>query len=281
MAKIVPILLLIIAVSVHALEIRLAQSAQHPSSREIFWRDIIEMVLNHSEIPYSISVKFPMTQSRIIEELESNRGYVNLHVMGTSADLEERLLPIHIPVTRGLAGYRIFIIHKDKQVLFDTVSTLEDLQTLLGIQGLGWSDIALLEHSRLRQKEMPYDDIFRVINFGRGDYFSRSIHEAYSEVKERAAQFPNLVVEDEILLVYPFALFAFTGRENSELAQTLENCFIKAYEDGVFTEFFYNHPHIKEALEKAQIEERRVITIPNPFLTKETAEIPEKYWHKR
>lgn len=280
MFKIVSIIL-VIALSTPAIEIKLAQSHQKASSREHFWRDVIEFVLNHSEVPYTISVTHPMTQARIISELESNSGSINLHVMGTSAELEEKLLPIRIPITRGLAGYRIFIIHKDKQPLFDTINTLNDLQRLLGIQGLGWTDIDLLEHSGLRQKEMPYDNIFRVVDFGRGDYFSRSIHEAYEEVKERSAAYPNLAVEEKVLLVYPFALLAFTSKENSELAETLENCFIKAYSDGVFTDFFYNHPHIKSALKKAEIDKRTVITIPNPFLTKETAAIPAVYWHQR
>lgn len=279
MNKIVSVIL-IIALSVNALEIKLAQSSSKASSREIFWRDVIEFVLTHSEVPYSISVTYPMTQARVIAEIKSNSGRINLHVMGTSAKLESDLLPVRIPITRGLIGYRLFIIHKEKQTLYDSINSLENLQPLLGIQGLGWSDVELLEYSGLRQKEMPYDDIFRVIDFGRGDYFSRSIHEAYEEVKERKEEFPNLAVEKKVLLVYPFALFVFSNRENVELVKVIEECFIKAYDDGVFTDFFYNHPHIKDALHEAKINERTIINIPNPFITEETMAIPAKYWHR-
>lgn len=273
------ILLLILSLTAGAIEIKLAQAAKVASSREVFWTDVLHFVLDHSKVPYTIDVTYQMAQSRIIRELETNSGRINLHVMGTSAELEKKLLPIRIPVTRGLVGYRVFIIHKDKQVLFDSTTTLDSLQKLLGLQGLGWSDIAILEHSGLRQKEMDYNRIFNVINIGRGDYFSRSLHETFEEVAFHEKQLPNLRVEKNILLVYPFALFAFTSHQNTELAKVLEKAFMKAYDDGVFVPFFYNHPHIKNALEKADIEKRVIINIPNPTLTDETAAIPQQYWH--
>lgn len=262
-----------------ALEIKVAQNAQDASSREVFWTDIITFVLDHSKVPYTLSVEHEMTQARIIHELKLNTGRVNLHVMGTSKELEEDLLPIRVPISRGLAGYRLFIIHKDKQQLFDSTTSIKALQALLGLQGIGWTDVEILQYSGLKQKQVDYQKIFYLLDMGRADYFSRSLHEVYAEVAQHKKQCKNLVVEQEVLLVYPFALFAFTNRENKELAKILEGAFEKAYKDGVFTSFFYSHPHIKEALEKAQIDNRVIVKIPNPLMTNETKAIPQRYWH--
>ena len=52
-----------------------------------------------------------------------------------------------------------------------------------------------------------YDSIFKMIDLGgRIDYFSRGVMEAFMEVEERKHQCPNLAVEKNVLLVYPFAM---------------------------------------------------------------------------
>lgn len=123
-------IILVIVLAVAAIDIKLSQASEKASSREIFWTDVLKFVLDHSNVPHTITVTYEMTQSRVIKELKENTGRINLHVMGTSAQLEEDLLPIRIPFARGLAGHRVFIIQKDYQPLFDTITTLKQLQQL-------------------------------------------------------------------------------------------------------------------------------------------------------
>ena len=250
--------------------------------RHEFPLSILKFILDKSGVEYSIkfSDKGITTQARDIVRIKSNQD-INLGWYGTSDKLERDLVPIRFPIWRGLLGYRIFIIHRDNQEMFDKVRSLEDLQEFQGDQGIGWSDIKILEDSGLRQDETKYDLIFRKIARKRSEYFSRSIHEAFSEVEVRKADYPRLAVEKNILLVYPAASFFFTNKENEELAMALEEGFKRSYEDGSFERFFYNHPVVKNVFKLADLEQRVRIEIQNPFMTEETLSIPEKYWHKK
>jgi hypothetical protein len=244
--------------------------------------DLLKFVLNKSGVPYTFTFADVgvMSQAREIALLKDN-DRINIGWFGTSADLERDLVPIRFPIWRGLLGHRVFIINKDKQALFDQVNTLEDLKHFTGEQGLGWSDVAILNNAGLHQNESPYDTIFAKINAGRSDYFARGVTEAFREVETIGKNFPNLVVERHVLLVYPFAAFFFTNNQNPELAKAIEDGFRKAYADGSFLKFFYAHPTIKTVLAKANFTKRVRIDIPNPLLTPETLAIPQQFWDEK
>lgn len=236
--------------------------------------------MDKSEKNYQIHIsKTLYTQPRIIHSLRQDTD-INLYWMGTSAYLEKELRPIRFPLHRGLLGYRIFIIHKDHQIKFSTVKKLADLQNFQGVQGQSWSDNEILNKAGLNQTQIQYEHIFHMINAGdRFDYFSRGIVEAFSEVDSHIKELPNLAIESEVLLVYPFSQFFFTNPSNEELAEALERGFEKAYQDGSFLDFFLNHPRILSVFEKVNIENRIRIDIPNPQSTQETADIPAQYFH--
>ena len=120
-----------------------------------------------------------------------------------------------------------------------------------------------------------------MISKGRVDYFSRGITEAFREVELHQKEFPNLTVEQHLLLVYPFAGFFFTNSENQDLAQALIRGFKEAYSDGSFLKFFYSQPAVMKVLEQTNIDSRTRIDIPNPLLTNETLMLPSQYWYKR
>ena len=276
------LLILIPITSTFAIEIKLPITSEYVE-RDAYQIGMLKLVLEKAGVEYKIRISpRKYSQGRIIVTLKKGRDKINLYWMGTSIKIEKELLPIRFPVYRGLLGHRVFVIHKDDQSRFDTVKSLSDLQKYKGGQGIGWSDIAVLEHSGLKQHQATYENLFKMINLGgRLDYFSRGIGEAFVEVDARKDKLPNLVVEQKILLVYPFAMFFFTSRTNKELAKILENGFRKAYEDGSFNKYFYSHPYIKKMFKQANMDNRVRIDIPNPLLTPETLSIPNKYWHGR
>lgn len=264
-----------------ALEVKVPVKSKYDASQE-YPLTLLKFVLDKSGVPYTISYSEVgiTTQARDVYRLKNNEG-INIGWYGTSPELEHELVPIRFPIWRGLLGYRIFIINKKDQPLFDKVNSLEDLQKLSGDQGIGWSDIQILENAGLKQTATQYDLIFAKIDSGRSDYFARGITEAFREVELRHSEYPNLAVEKHLLLVYPFAGFFFTNKQNPELAKALEEGFRKAYADGSFKRFFYSHPIVKAVLEKADIDGRTRIDIPNPIMTPETLAIPAQYWQGR
>ena len=260
-----------------SMEIKIPRTS-HYEVRDHYQISLLKFVLDKAKFDYTLKVsKDVYSQSRIIESLKQHK--VDIYWFGTSAEAERDLNAIRYPLYRGFTGYRVFIIHKESQANFDRVRSLQDLGFFTGLQGLGWSDIGVLEQAGLKQIEAQYDNIFERINRHKGDYFSRSIYEVFLELDARSITLPDLTAEKKVLLVYPFAMFFFTGKENSELANALEKGFEVSYQDGSFEEFFYNHPDIKGVMERVDLDARTRIEIPNPQLTDATRNIPEHYWH--
>lgn len=241
---------------------------------------VLKLILEKSGQSYQMrSSQAEMTQRRALLSLEQNEE-ITVAWVGTSDIFEKRFRPIRFPIYRGLLGYRLFIIHKAQQSVFNKVTTLERLSHFRAGQGSGWSDIEILESAGLTVHAAPYDSIIKLISNRRVDYFPRGVNEAYPEVHAQIKEYPELAVEERLLLVYPFALFFFVNRDNEALAQVLESGFEKAYEDGSFVSLFNKHPHIIQILDRAKLGKRIRFDIPNPFLTPDTAAIAKEFWYR-
>ncbi|WP_417816146.1 hypothetical protein [Thalassospira alkalitolerans] len=240
----------------------------------------LKLVLDKSEIPYKMRpTSIPMQQTRAMERLKDGKD-VTIYWAGTSPEFETEFLPIRIPIMRGLLGYRLMIIRKDRQKIFDTIMTLSQLAPLHAGQGLGWADIEILKNAGLSVTAAPYEHVFKLINAGRLDYFPRGITEAFPEIREFGPENPDITVEENLVLVYPFAMFFFVNKDNPELANAVTLGFQKAYEDGSFLALFARHPHIRAIIDQAHLSQRTRIDIANPFLTTATKEIPARYWYQ-
>ncbi|WP_052657676.1 hypothetical protein [Thalassospira sp. HJ] len=245
-----------------------------------FVKETLKLVLQKSGVPFHMRPSAtPMQQTRAVKELQEHEELTILWA-GTSPELERKFLPIRVPIMRGLLGYRLFIIHRDQQPVFDKIRTIEQLWSMHAGQGLGWSDIRILENANLTVTEAPYELIFKLIDIGRLDYFPRGLLEIEPELREFGRDNPNITIEKRLLLVYPFSMFFFVNRENTALADAISRGFEVAYADGSFERLFNQHPNIRSALQMADISNRNRIDIPNPFTTPETSQIPDRYWYK-
>ena len=246
--------------------------------RDSYEIGLLKLILEKSGEPYTITkTKMIYTQSRIIKSLENNNK-ITIYWMGTSAQMEKKLLPIRVPLAFGILGYRVFIIHKNDLSKFDTIKDLADLQKRKGGQGRGWIDNEILEYSGLKQHQNSYENIFKMINVGnRIDYFSRGLNEAFAEVKSCEENLSNLAVEKKILLIYPFAQFFFINTRNKKLEKILYKGIKKSIEDKSFLEYFYNHEKIKIMFKEANLKNRIRIEIPNPLLSPKTKKALEQY----
>lgn len=237
---------------------------------------LVELALQESGRDYVLRPTVDeMSQTRAARELEL--GNIDFIWTGTSAEYEQRFRAVRIPVLRGLDGYRICVIDPKRQPAFSAVDSLDDLKQLTIGQDPGWSDVKILEAAGLQVVTAPYDALPNMVERDRFDCFLRGAHEAPNEV----AKHPALMVENELLVVYPFTSFFFVNKTDTALAETLETGLKKAYEDGRFLQYFNGHPAIRAIFDEGRIEQRRRFDIPNPFLTDETRAIPGQYWQGR
>ena len=219
-----------------------------------------------------------MERGRALAELASGTT-INLHWTSMEAQAERGLSVVHIPIHRGLIGYRVFLIRQDRQADFDGIETLEDLRSMTGVQGLGWIDTSIMRNAGLRvQTPSTYETIFRMLEGRRVDYFPRGVIEAYPELEARRATEPDLAVEQNLLLAYRSDFLFYVSPNYAELAATIERGFTAAWRDGSYLKLFNTHPYIQNGLRLGKLGSRRVIRLDNPFMSDEDRAIPDTYW---
>ncbi len=182
-------------------------------------------------------------------------------------DLEKHLIPIWHPIRKGLLGYRIFLIRKQDQPMFSSIRTIEDLKKLTVGQGRFWNDVKVFQANGIKVKtSMHYESLFDMVAKGRVDYFSRGFNEIFTEYKEHVVRLPNLNIERDILIYYPWPKFFYVSKKNPKLAKRLIYAFKRIKENGKYEEWFLKHN--KESIKKANLPSRRLFTLDNPLFTK-------------
>lgn len=214
------------------------------------------------------------SQARWINMLQNDKSNFVIWTM-TDKEREQQLRPIRIPLFKGLFGYRVLLIRKQEQARFDQVKTIADLATFLGGQGTHWPDTLILQANGLRLTTAETtESLFRMINAKRFDYFPRGISEAWFELLQRKET--SLVVEENMLIYYPTAIYFFVNKNNEALAQRIEKGMETLIDNGKFDQFFYNHPRVSSGLDR--LKNRHIIRLKNPYLPVETPVNNPRYW---
>lgn len=215
------------------------------------------------------------TEARIIQMVSENQ--LDICWYATTNDFEDRMLPIRIPMYRGLLGYRVLMIKKGTQSKFDGIRTIEDLRRVSLGSGRFWADTDVLLANHLNVvKVLKYDGMFFMLDGGRFDAFPRGAHEPWSEMKQRPKL--DLDVEKNLLMVYPNPFYFFVNKSNTELARNVEKGLRIAIEDGSFEQYFLNDPTVKDVIANANLKNRTVIKLQNPTLPKLTPLDDKSLW---
>lgn len=257
------------------LEIRVNEYTD-PNSRYIIGQ--LKNALARIDTKYKLTIMHEnFTQARTNEEVK-NQGLLNLCWTTSDPQIEQELRPIRIPILKGLLGYRILIINKKNQYKFSQVKTLDDLKQFTFGQGKTWTDTKILQANGFKViTTNKYPGLFHMVDGERFDAFPRGVNEPFGELAQRP-DMPDLKVEDSILLVYRMPFYLFVSRDNPKLGNDIETGLNRAIADGSFDKIFYSEPNIKDVLDKANMKNRRIFNLTNPFLTKETPLDREELW---
>jgi len=240
---------------------------------QYYW-DLLTMALNANQPQYG---KFslqaadqPMSPARAA--LEIARGnMVNIMVRTTSADLEKQLLPIRIPLDKGLTGYRMFLIRREQQAQLSQVASLADLAQFSIGQDRQWVDVHILRAAGLQVVEGEgYAGLFRMLQIGRFALFSRGVNEIADELAEQRPHLQELAIEQKLLLYYPLPRYFFVARtaEGERAAQRIEQGLQRLLQSGEFDRRYRNYK--KLVLGQLNLKGRRLFRIANPTLSAET-----------
>ncbi|WP_139309881.1 diguanylate cyclase [Teredinibacter haidensis] len=235
-------------------------------------REILILGLKHSGRTYKLNAQEVRSIPESRSHLYLEQGRYNLHWLMTSADHENDLLPVRIPIYKGLIGWRLFFIKPENQPFFSSITVNSKLKNVHACLGHDWPDVDILEAGGYKViTNIAGLGIFETLNKSRCQYYPRSVLEIWNEIEN--AHHYGASAETELALRYPAAYYFFVSPDEKDLAIALENGLKRAIALGEFDQIFYRH--FGDAIEKSNLGKRRIFSIPNA-LFKNTAVLSNK-----
>lgn len=227
--------------------------------------------------PYTLQPsRSGMNEARSFAELGNPAGMVTIAWGGTSVRREQEYRVVRIPLRKGILGYRVALIATQRQADMDRIRNPGDLRKVRIGQGIGWGDVAIYEANGIRVDTAGYESLFTMVAANRIDLFPRGINEVFNEYAARRRAIPNLAVEKNLLIYYPWPYYFFFHKTNTALAKRVEAGIRKMRKDGSFDAIFMKYN--RSSIIKANLKNRRIIRIQNPTLPKETPLADASLW---
>ena len=250
------------------------------SEPETYVIELLQLALDHSPIRYHLQpTEAPMNQSRAQLSLEHNQPELQVMWAMTTGEREERLLPIRIPIYKGLIGWRVNLLRQADPQLLSHARTLDDLKPLRFGQRHDWPDTPLLRSNGLQVVTSPsYQGLFAMLAAGRFEAFPREVVTAWQEQARAVQDGQALVVDEHVVLHYPSAFYFFTSRQRPDLAEQIRAGLEAAITDGSFEALFQQHH--AATLRRARLEQRQVIELKNPDLPAATPFSRKELWYQ-
>ena len=217
-----------------------------------------------------------MSRRRVLIEL-SKPDSINVHVAATRKEWESEVLPIRIPIFRGLLGYRLFLINEQSVQKFADISDIEDLKQLRAGLVTQWTTTSVLQAAGFRvEPVMDYDLIFKQLEFERVDYFPRGVIEIYDELEIKQSGYPNLCVEPKLALYFPTPCYFFVSPSHPLLADRIRRGLETMVETGELKKMV--EEEYGESIQRAKLNSRYVFMIENSLLSDETPFSRKNLW---
>lgn len=258
--------------------------AQPPVQEYVLWYRNYDSPAIHALVTLALEKTPEYGEFRIIRSQELSQGralrelargvnrMVDIANVATSAEREQFLTPVPVPVDGGLLGFRVCVVMPESLALFEDIHSLDDLResgVRIG-QGDHWPDTPIL-----RNNEIPvithsrYEILFGMLRKHRFDCFARGVSEVINDLQMEND--PEMTVEPNLVLAYPMPSYLFVGPEDQVTAHRLQLGMERAIRDGsfgVFLEQYYG-----EAVATLNLDKRRIIVLDNPFLSEESGNI--------
>ncbi|MFT4993449.1 MAG: hypothetical protein ACI965_000468 [Paraglaciecola sp.] len=239
---------------------------------------LLSLALDQTGVNYRLSPSDKLfSQGKALKELAANRE-INVLWTATNTQREEQLLPIRIPIFKGLIGWRVLLIRDDMSDRFKYIQKSENLIKLIGVQGHDWPDTKILQANGFEVATANnYASLFDMLRKAQADFFPRSLVEVWGELANPVFS-KRLILEPNIVIKYPAAMYFFVNKKSVPLANLLETGLEMAIANGKFDELFLQ-VH-QEMLNKSNIKERRFFDMKNTFLPETTPLERKELWYQ-
>ncbi len=241
-----------------------------------YLQQVLQLAIERCGVAYELveSREF-MTQARAVRELADATGRLDLGWTMTSLEREAQLLPVRVPLDRGLIGWRIAFVRAADAERWAGLRNLDDLRRYVAVQGHDWPDTEILRANGLPVRSSNrYEALLEMLRLGRADYFPRALFEIDDEAASELAN--GLAVEPHVLLRYPAASYLFVRPDQPALAADLQRGLEAAVADGSLKRLF--EKRFGDLLQRHQVAKRVQLRLNNPLLPPATPLDKPAYW---
>ena len=248
--------------------------------RNVFSTVLLKNILDKTVAkygPYKIKVTDSyMERERLFNEMLSGKE-INITAQTTQVKWEDSLIPVRIPIDKGISCYKVLFIRKEMQSYFYKVKTLSKLKSSkLGV-GSQWPEYNIYSENGFNViSGINYDGLFSMLQIKRFSYFPREINEVFTEYKMRKSLYPDMTIEKSILIYFPLPKYFFVSPSEPGLARRIEVGLNLMIADGSFGKLVYSYH--SSVLKNTNFKSRRLFQIPNPFLSSETPLNRKELW---
>lgn len=251
-------------------------------TRYLYANELLDLILEKTQDEYGLDAieYYPEAVSRQRSLMLIKEGKIDVIAEATQKKWESTLIPIRIPIRKGIQGYRLFMTNKNYSQSLANIKTLQDLRELKTGAGSQWVISGILEENNFNVVTSGnYESLFKMLNADRFSTFSRGVNEIFPEFLSHSEANPNILIDQFLALYTPLPTFFFVSPKNQMLAQRIQKGLEIMIETGEFDEFFYRHHN--DILEKSTLTKRRIFILNNPNLSEETRKIitNKTYWH--
>ncbi|MGL1959337.1 MAG: hypothetical protein OCD00_18770 [Colwellia sp.] len=245
-----------------------------------YYFQLIQLILKKSSLKFGpcearlLDHKYPL--KRLVYYLRKNH-LIDAAAFTVTQERNKNLLPIRIPISKGLIGYRLLMIHKEDIEKFSKINNLAELRNYTAGQGVGWADVKILESNNLPVVTTgSTKTLITMLGYKRFNYFPRGALQITTEIE--ANQDKPVTIEPSLVITYPSMIAFYVNSTNTKLAQRLEHGLKLAFADGSFHDFFNNHPSSIKALSNLNLKQRKNFKICNPILPAWVPLDKAEYW---
>lgn len=237
---------------------------------------LLTEALKRSGTDYQISqLSSEMNQKRKVEE--ALEGNIDIFWSMTSAELERTVLPIRVPLFKGLLGNRLLIIREADQGRFAKVKSKQDFSAFRAGQNRYWPDATIIESNGLPLiTSYKYKNLYPMLEGGRFDYLALGAQEIWDELAKHPD--PALKVDSRVLLQYRSPAYFFVSPKRQALAEDLNRGLEVMIADGSFDRMFNKELKIDELYRIAKFNERVIIRLNTPDLSPQTPVNRPELW---
>lgn len=220
-----------------------------------------------------------MNQKRALKSMMTEDAPFDIFFSGFSAEREQDLLQIDVPLTMGLLGARVLVVNENREysILHNTKTEAELRKLRIG-SGTQWPDTSILLFNQFNVVQSSYQGLWKMLSNRRIDAFARGIEEAFVEVEQRRNNKPTPKILNNWLLVYPLDYFVYLSPNNTALYQQLSGALQKAHVSGKIAEVISSEPSAKKALHWLKNAEYSTVYLHNSLLSERVRSLPEAYW---